>query len=189
VQEDTAAQVGEGRAADGVGPYSAGEGRAADGVGPYSAGEGKSTADARALRKAAIEGWQKQIEKTEASIRRAEKALADMERTPQIKREAEKALAAWREQNSNDAARAIREMRQERESLRQYVKLLRDEARLTTPDTRRLLPSDVRRMAQNLVKEQGSSAAVGAIRLRRFSGRSIDSRGRNHYNTGTMKKQ
>lgn len=118
-----------------------------------------------------------------------EKALADMERTPQIKREAEKALDAWREQNPNDAARAIREMRQERESLRQYVKLLREEARLTTPDTRRLLPSDVRRMAQALVKEQGSSAAVGAIRLHRFSGRSIDSRGRNHYNTGTMKKQ
>ena len=137
--------------------------------------KGKAMAEARAakvdkeakakrkLLSDALPTTKAQIEKTEASIRRAEKALADMERTPQIRREAEKALAAWREQNPNDAARAIREMRQERDSLKQYVKLLRDEARLTTPDTRRLLPSDVRRMAQNLIKEQGSSAAVDSI--------------------------
>ena len=43
----------------------------------------------------------------EASIRRAEKALADLERTPQIRREAEKALAAWREQNGLQKAAEI----------------------------------------------------------------------------------
>ena len=119
--------------------------------------------DARALRKAAVEGWQEKIRKTEAQIRRAEKALDDMERSPQLRQETEKALAAWREANPQEAAKAIREMQQERESLKKYVELLRQEAKLTTPETRRMLPSDVRKLAQALVKEHGSSAAVDSI--------------------------
>ena len=119
--------------------------------------------DARALRKAAVEGWQEKIRKTEAQIWRAEKALDDMERSPQLRQETEKALAAWREANPQEAAKAIREMQQERESLKKYVELLRQEAKLTTPETRRMLPSDVRKLAQALVKEHGSSAAVDSI--------------------------
>ena len=111
----------------------------------------------------AVKGVQEQIRKTEEQIRRAEKVLADMERKPEMRQELEKALAAWREANPNDAARAIRQMQQERDSLREYVKLLRQEARLTTPENRRMLPSDIRKLARNLVKEGGSNAAVDTI--------------------------
>ena len=137
--------------------------------------KGKAMAEARAAKEneedkakrkllsEAIPTAKAQIAKTEASIRRAEKALADLERTPQIRQETEKALAAWREANPNDAARAIREMQQERDTMRKYVDLLRQEARLTTPETRRMLPSDILKLARNLVKENGSSAAVDQI--------------------------
>ena len=111
----------------------------------------------------AVKGVQEQIRKTEEQIRRAEKALADMERKPEMRQELEKALAAWREANPNDAARAIRQMQQERDSLREYVKLLGQEARLTTPENRRMLPSDIRKLARNLVKEGSSNAAVEEI--------------------------
>ncbi len=111
----------------------------------------------------AVKGVQEQIRKTEEQIRRAEKALADMERKPEMRQELEKALAAWREANPNDAARAIREMQQERDTMRKYVELLQQEARLTTPETRRMLPSDILKLARNLVKENGSSAAVDQI--------------------------
>ena len=91
--------------------------------------KGKAMAEARAakvdkeakakrkLLSDAIPTAKKQIEKTEASIRRAEKALADMERKPELRQEMEKSLARWREQNPNDAAKAIREMQQERDEL------------------------------------------------------------------------
>ena len=111
----------------------------------------------------AVKGVQEQIRKTEASIRRAEQALADMERKPELRQELEKSLARWREQNPNDAAKAIREMQQERDSLREYVKLLRQEATLTTPEERKVLPSDVQKLARSLVKEHGSAAAVDQI--------------------------
>lgn len=126
--------------------------------------EGKGKA--AELRRAAIEGWEKQIQKTEASIRRAENVLTDMERDPQIRRAAENALAAWREQNPNEAAKALREMRQEQESLKRYVELLRQEAKLTTPETRRMLPSDINRLARALIKEHGSEAATEQIQER-----------------------
>ena len=111
----------------------------------------------------AVKGVQEQIRKTEASIRRAEQALAEMERKPELRQELEKSLARWREQNPNDAAKAIREMQQERDSLREYVKLLRQEAKLTTPEERKVLPSDVQKLARSLVKEHGSAAAVDQI--------------------------
>ena len=126
-------------------------------------GEPLPIEEQKKFRRQTMTAVQEQIRKTEDSIRRAEKALADMERTPQIRQETENALAAWREANPNDAARAIRQMQQERDSLREYVKLLGQEARLTTPENRRMLPSDIRKLARNLVKEGSSNAAVEEI--------------------------
>lgn len=96
------------------------------------------------------------IRKTEASIVRAENALDEMERSPKIRQAAERALAEWREANPNEAARALREMREEQRTLQKYVELLRQEAKLTTPGERTLLPSDVQKLARALIKEQGS---------------------------------
>jgi hypothetical protein len=141
-------------------PSPQGEGkRAAEGVGPYKQGKGKSDE----MRKAAIEGWVKQIQKTEASIRRAENKLNEMERSPELRQETQKALAAWRDANPQEAAKAIRAMREEQESLRRYVELLREEATLTTPETRRMLPSDINKMARALLKQYGSQAAADSI--------------------------
>ena len=123
-----------------------------------------SVADATApLAQGSLTQLEEKIQKTEASILRAEKVLDEMERDPRIRQEAERALAEWREQNPNEAARALREMRREQESLRRYVELLREEAKLTTPETRTLLPSDVNKLARALVKEFGSDAAVDGI--------------------------
>ena len=138
--------------------------------------------------KAAVTEWQEKIQKTEESILRAQKALDDMERSPEIRKETEKALAAWREANPHEAARAIREMRQEQQSLKKYVELLRQEARLTTPEERKMLPSDVRKLAQSLVKEQSSQANVDSVteqlqKLGDFMASNIQGAGADYYVT------
>ena len=112
----------------------------------------------KALRET-VKNMREEISETEKRIKQAEAELADVEKTPEMQEETEKALADWRNANPHDAAKVIRELLQEQDTQKRYIDLLRrTDARVKS--------ADVSALASTLLKENESSADIKSIEAR-----------------------
>ena len=103
------------------------------------------------------------LRKTEKSILNAEAALRKMEATPQLKRALEKATAAWRDANPNEAARTLRRLREQNRTQQELIEYWQQQARRTEPGKETLRKDDIRRAARALLKEHQSEADVDQV--------------------------
>lgn len=100
------------------------------------------------------------LRKTEKSAQNAENALRKMESTPQVKRALENAIAAWRDENPNDAAKTLRRLREQNRTQQELIEYWQAQAKRTEPGEETMRQDDIRRAARALLKEHQSEADV-----------------------------
>ena len=105
-----------------------------------------------------VKALREEVRKLEGSMIRYERDLGKMERRPALRKELEKARADWRNENPVKAARVMRQMQEENESLRAYVQYYQEQLKSTRRSERTVVPEDVRRVTRALLKEYGSAA-------------------------------
>ncbi len=131
--------------------------KAFGGFAGYAEREEKAS-KSKALRET-VKNMREEIRETEKRIKQAEAGLADVEKTPEMQEETEKALADWRNANPHDAAKVIQELLQEQDTQKRYIDLLRrTDARVKS--------ADVSALASTLLKENESSADIKSIEAR-----------------------
>ena len=105
-----------------------------------------------------VKALREEVRKLEGSMIRYERDLGKMERRPALRKELEKARADWRNESPVKAARVMRQMQEENESLRAYVQYYQEQLKSTRRSERTVVPEDVRRVTRALLKEYGSAA-------------------------------
>ena len=106
------------------------------------------------------------VESTEQQIEKAESALERMEAGAMLQAEVNKLRAEWREANPNDAAKSIRSLQEENESLKQYLEYWKKRNSLTERGKETVLPEDIRKLAKALLDEHGSNLAQNYLEER-----------------------